>query len=197
MAGVHLFLTTAVLLLRRLKTSPLLIFLLSLHRSQASCNVTILLFYDETCDKCIKTDPSQLPYQDIFPRKSEVINFTWLKVNATSIKRSQVGVLSTLEFLEKHSTTVDGVIFIDVTPDSVAFTSLLNSLRILTVGLFQEQGGLRTEVTDISARLKCFTLPTYSLNGKTKRYILMLAKYFLARSPQGHVNFLLCGTINI
>ena len=154
MARVPLFLTTAVLLLLRLTTPPLLIFLLSLHRSQASCNVTILLFHDETCDGCIKTDPSQLPHQDIFPRKSEEINFTWLKVNATSIKRSQVGVFSTLEFLEKHSATVDGVIFIDVTPDSVAFTSLLKSLHILTVGLFQEKGGLRTEVTDISAPLK-------------------------------------------
>lgn len=157
MAGVALFLTNAVLPLLRLTTSPLRIFLLALHRSQASYNVTILLFYGETCDNCsIKTDPSQLPHQNIFPRKSEVINFRWLKVNATSIKRSQVGVLSTVEFLEKHSATADGVIFIDVTPDSVAFTSLLKSLHILTVGLFQEQGGFRTEVRDISAPLKWF-----------------------------------------
>ena len=172
MAGVALFLTNAVLPLLRLTTPPLIIFLLALHRSQASYNVTILLFYGETCDNCsIKTDPSQLPHQNIFPRKSEVINFRWLKVNATSIKRSQVGVLSTVEFLEKHSATADGVIFIDVTPDSVAFTSLLKSLHILTVGLFQEQGGFRTEVRDISAPLKWFNLPTYSLKGKTKRLI--------------------------
>ena len=173
MAEVALVLKKAVLLLLRLKTSPLLIYLLALHRSQASYNVTIMLVYHETCDECIKTDPSQLLHQDISPRKSEVINFTWLKVNATSIKRSQVGVLSALEFLEKHSATVDGVIFIDVTPDSVAFTSLLKSLHILTVGLFQEQGGFRTEVTDISAPLKCFNLTTYSLKDKTKSRVVL------------------------
>lgn len=127
MAGVALFLAKVVLLLLKLKTSPLLISLLALHRSQASYNVTILLFYDETCDECIKKEASQLFHQDIFPRKSEVINFRWVKVNATSINRSQVGVFSTLEFLEKHSATVDGAIFIDVTPDSVAFSSLLKS----------------------------------------------------------------------
>ena len=147
MVGVALFLAKVVLLLLKLKTSPLLISLLALHRSQASYNVTILLFYDETCDERIKKEASQLSHQDIFPRKSEVINFRWVKVNATSINRSQVGVFSTLEFLEKHSATVDGAIFIDVTPDSVAFSSLLKSLHVLTVGLFQEQGGFRTEVT--------------------------------------------------
>ena len=99
MAEVALFLTKAFLLLLRLKTSPLLICLLALHRSQASYNVTILLFYDEKCDECIKTDPSQLLHQDIFPRKSEVINFRWLKVNATSVERSQVELFNILEFL--------------------------------------------------------------------------------------------------
>lgn len=148
MAGVVLFLTNAVLVLLRLKTSPLLICLLALHRSQASYNVTILLLYDESCDECFRKDPSQLSHQDIFPRKSEVIDFRWFQVNATSINRSQVGVFNTLEFLEKLSATVAGVIFIDVTPDSVAFASLLKSLQILTVGLFQEQGVFRTEVTD-------------------------------------------------
>ena len=149
MAGVQLFLTKVALLLLKLKTSPLLISLLALHSSQACYNVTMLLFYDETLDECIKKDSSQLSRQDIFPRKFEAINFRWLKVNATSIKRGQVGVLNTLKFLEKHSATVDGVLFIDVTPDSVAFASLLKSLHIVTVGLFQEQGGFRTEVTDI------------------------------------------------
>lgn len=147
MVGVALFLAKVVLLLLKLKTSPLLISLLALHRSQARYNVTILLFYDETCDECIKKEASQLSHQNIFPRKSEVINFRWVKVNATSINRSQVGVFGTLEFLEKHSATVDGAIFIDVTPDSVAFSSLLKSLHVLTVGLFQEQGGFRTEET--------------------------------------------------
>ena len=156
MAGVALVLTKAVLLLLRLKTSPLLIYLLALHRSQASYNVTILLFYDETCDECTRKDQIQLSNQDIFPRKSELINFRWFKFNATNINRSQVGVFDTLEFLEKHAATVDGVIFIDVAPDSVAFTSLLKSLQILTVGLFQEQGDFRTEVTDIICASKVF-----------------------------------------
>jgi len=148
MVGVALFLAKVVLLLLKLKTSPLLISLLALHRSQASYNVTILLFYDETCDERIKKEASQLSHQDIFPRKSEVINFRWVKVNAPNIKRSQVGVFNTLEFLEKHSgPSVDRAIFIDVTPDSVAFSSLLKSLHVLTVGLFQEQGRFRTEET--------------------------------------------------
>jgi len=152
MAGVALLLTSkVVLLLLKLKSSPLLISLLALHRSEASFNVTTLLFYDETFDESIKNEGRQPSRRDIFPRKSEVINFRWVKVNATSIKRSQVGIISTLEFLEKHSATVDGAIFIEVTPDSIAFTSLLKSLHILTVGLFQEQEGFRTKVTDICA----------------------------------------------
>lgn len=163
MAGVVLFLTNAVLVLLRLKTSPLLICLLALHRSQASYNVTILLVYDEPCDECFRKDPSQLYHQDIFPRKSEVIDFRWFQVNATSTNRSQVGVFNTLEFLEKLSATVAGVIFIDVTPDSVAFASLLKSLQILTVGLFQEQGVFRTEVTDFFVYQKCFNLAAYIL----------------------------------
>jgi len=162
MVGVSLFLTTVVLLLLKLKTSLLLISVLALHPSEASFNVTILLFYDETLDECLKNEESQLSHRDI-SRKSEVMNFRWVKVNATSIKRSQLGILNTLEFLEKHSATVHGAIFIDVTSDSVAFTSLLKSLHILTVGLFQEQVGFRTEVTDIFAPQKCFNLPTYSL----------------------------------
>ena len=156
MAVIARVLTKAVLLLLRLKTSPLLIYLLALHRSQASYNVTILLFYDETCDECTRKDQIQLSNQDIFPRKSELINFRWLKFNATNINRSQVGVFDTLEFLEKDAATVDGVIFIDVAPDSVAFTSLLKSLQILTVGLFQEQRVFRTEVTDIICASKVF-----------------------------------------
>lgn len=156
MAGVALFLTKAVLFLLRLKTSPFLIYLLALHRSQASFNVSILLFYNETCHEYLEKEASQLFHQDIFPRKSEVINFRWSKVNATSIKRSQVGVFNTISFLEKHSLTVDGAIFIDVTHDSVAFTSLLESLHILTVGLFQDKGVFRTEVTDIICASKVF-----------------------------------------
>ena len=156
MAGITLFLTKAVLFLLKLKTTSFLIYLLALHRSQAIFNVSILLFYNETCrDECLEKG-SQLFHQDIFPRKSEVINFRWLKVNATNIKRSQVGVFRTLSFLEKHSLTVDGAIFIDITPESVAFTSLLKSLHILTVGLFQEQGVSRTEVTDIICASKVF-----------------------------------------
>lgn len=166
MAGVALFLTNAVLVLLRLKTSPLLICLLALHRSQASCNATILLFYDELCDECVGKDPSQLSHQDIFPRRSEVIDFRWFQVNATSINRSQVGVFNTLEFLEKLSATVAGVIFIDVTQDSVAFASLLKSLQILTVGLFQEQGVFRTKVTDFFAHQKCFNSASYILKRK-------------------------------
>ena len=166
MAGVALFLTNAVLVLLRLKTSPLLICLLALHRSQASCNATILLFYDELCDECFRKDPSQLSHQDIFPRRSEVIDFRWFQVNATSINRSQVGVFNTLEFLEKLSATVAGVIFIDVTQDSVAFASLLKSLQILTVGLFQEQGVFRTKVTDFFAHQKCFNSASYILKRK-------------------------------
>lgn len=149
MAGVVTFLTNTVALLLRCKTTSLLIYLLTFSLSQASYNVTILLFCNATCDGCVENDSHQLFHQDIFPRKSEVINFRWLQANTTSIERSQVGVLSALSFLEDHSMTVDGAIFIDITQDSVAFSSLLESLHILTVGLFQEQGVFRTEVTEI------------------------------------------------
>ncbi|KAL9962532.1 hypothetical protein ACROYT_G031640 [Oculina patagonica] len=145
MAKVFTFLKNTVALLLRCKTTSLLIYLLALRVSQASYNVTILLFYNATCDGCIENESHQLFHQNIFPRKSEVINFRWLQANATSIERSEVGVLSALSFLEDHSLTVDGAIFIDITQDSVAFSSLLESLHILTVGVFQEQEVFRTK----------------------------------------------------
>ena len=149
MAGVALFLAKVVLLLLKLKTSSFLspYWLYIVHKRATMwpycCFTTKLL------DECIiKKEASQLSHKDISPRKSEVINFRWVKVNAANIKRSQVGVFNTLEFLEKHSgARVDRAIFIDVTPDSVAFSSLLKSLHVFTVGLFQEQGGFRTEET--------------------------------------------------
>lgn len=132
--------------LRWLKATSLLIYLLILSASQASYNVTILLFCNATCDGRIGKDADQLLHQDLFPRKSSEINFRWLQVNMTSIERNEVGVLGALSFLENHSLTADGAIFMGITQDSVAFASLLESLHILTVGLFQEQGIFRTEV---------------------------------------------------
>lgn len=146
MAGVVCLLAYAVMLLLRFKTTSLLIYLLALSLSEASYNATILLFCNATCGE---RDADQLFHQDIFPRRSEVINFRWLKANAISIERGQVGVLNVLSFLENHSVTADGAIFVEVTQDSVALSSLLESLHILTIGLFQEQGVFKTEVTNI------------------------------------------------
>lgn len=150
-----MFVTNAVKPLRRLKATSLVIYLLTLSACQANYNVTILLFCNATCDGCVGKDADHLFYQDLFPRKSEVLNFRWLQVNMTSIERSEVGVLSALSFLENHSLTADGAIFIDITQDSVAFSSFLESLHILTVGLFQEQGIFRTEVKN-NLRVKAF-----------------------------------------
>ena len=99
----------------RLKTLSFLISVLAICYSQATYNATVLLFFNTFCDEYFHDEIEQMLRQDIFPRKSEVINLRWLKANVTGINRSQAGVLETLLFMENHSTTVEGAIFIDIT----------------------------------------------------------------------------------
>lgn len=146
MLKVVIFLANAVAYLFRFKTSSFLIYILAISCSQARYNVTILLFFNASCTECLENEADQMLHRDIFPRKSEVINFRWLIGNTTSFKHGHVGVQSALSVVENLSTSVDGAIFIDVTRDSIAFSSLLENSDILTVGLFQDQGTLRTQV---------------------------------------------------
>jgi len=97
------------------------------------------MFQHTYCDEHFHDEIEQLLRQDIFPRKSEVINLRWLRANVTGIDRSQAGVLESLLFVENHSRTVEGTIFIHITRERLALSSLLEDSNVLTVGLFQDQ----------------------------------------------------------
>ena len=120
---------------------------------RVSYNVTVLLLIDESSDKFAPNDLDQMLRNDTFPRKSEVINFIWLKANHTEIDRSQGGVLGALSFIQNHFTTVHGVIIIDITKEKLAFSSLLENVNILTTGLFQDDEILLTKVKVIHISL--------------------------------------------
>ena len=135
----------------KLNTTPFLISVLVFGLTQANYNVTILLFHDTLYNDSIDYLPAHHMFQrDIFPRKSKVINLTWLKTNIAQAERGKVGVLNALYFMEKHYDMVDGAIFLDVTRDSVVFSSLLEISGIPTVGVFQDQEVLLTQVTKIA-----------------------------------------------
>lgn len=123
-------------------------YVLAMCYSQARYNVTVLLFIDESSDKfASRNDLHQILHKDIFPRKSsEVINFRWLKANHTDLDRSQGGVLGALSFIQNHFTTVHGAIFVDITKERLAFSSLLGNVDILTIGLFEDDEILHTQV---------------------------------------------------
>ena len=130
----------------RLQTLSFLISMLAKCYSQANYNATVLLFFNTFCDEHFHDEKEQMLRQDIFPRKSEVINLRWLKANVTGIDRSQAGVLEVLLFIENHSRKVEGAIFFDITRERLALSSLLEDSNVLTVGLFQDQEVLRTQV---------------------------------------------------
>ena len=148
----------------RLKTLSFLISVLAVCYSQANYNATVLLFLNTSCDEHFHDEIEHMLRQDIFPRKSEAINLRWLKANVTGIDRSQAGVLEALLLMENHSRTVEGAIFFDITRERLALSSLLEDSNVVTVGLFQDQEVLRTQVNimDISGALgfphfgKCF-----------------------------------------
>ena len=115
----------------RFKTSSFLISVLAICYSQAAYNATVLLFFNTFCDEYFHDEIEQMLRQDILPRKSEVINLRWLKANVTGIDRSQTGVLEALLFMENHSTTVEGAIFIDIAREGLAFSSLLEDSNVV------------------------------------------------------------------
>ena len=123
-----------------------LISLLAICYSQSNYNATVLLFFNTFCDEHFHDEIEQMLRQDIFPRKSEVINLRWLKTNETGIDRSQDGTLEALLFMENHSRTVHRAIFVDITRERFAFSSLLEYSNVVTVGLFQDREILRTQV---------------------------------------------------
>ena len=117
-------------------------YVLAMCYSQARYNVTVLIFIDEFAPN----DLHQMLHKDIFPRKSEEINFRWLKANRTEIDRSQGGVLGALSFIQNRFTTVHGAIFVGITKERLAFSSLLENVNILTIGLLQDDEILHTQV---------------------------------------------------
>ena len=119
--------------------------MLAVRYSQASYNVTMLLFLNTSCDGNVHDEIHKLLRQEIFPPKSEVINFRWFKANVTGIDRRQAGVLEALSFVENHS-AADGAIFVDITRENLVFSSLLENSNILTAGLFQKEDILQTQV---------------------------------------------------
>ena len=168
-------------------------YVLAMCYSQARYNVTVLLFIDESSDKfASRNDLHQMLHKDIFSRKSEVINFTWLKANHTGLDRCQGGVLGALSFIQNHFTTVHGAIFVDITKEGLAFSSLLGNVDILTIGLFQEDEILHTQVKimHINDRnvVNLFSFP-YSRNYQFSLVQSSLAEYFRSSRRLGDLFF--------
>ena len=145
MAGDVICFAKTMTFLFKPKTISLLTYMLAVCYSQASYNVTVLLFLNASCDGKVHDETHKLLRQEIFPQKSEVVNFRWLKANVTGIDRRQAGVLETLSFIENHS-AAHGAIFVDITKETLVFSSLLENSDILTAGLFQKEGILQTRV---------------------------------------------------
>ena len=132
----------------KFKTILLLTYMLAIcYSAQASYNVTVLLFVNESYDQHFYDGLQQMLRQYIFSQKSGVIDFRLLKANVTGIDRGNAGVFESLAFTETLTSAVDGAIFVNIAKEELVFSSLLDAeFNILTVGLFQDEKIIQTQV---------------------------------------------------
>lgn len=146
MTGEDSLSSKAVIFRLKFKTIWFLIFSFTACCSQASHNVTVLLLFNTHCNQCFYEDAEKVLRQDIFSRSSELIHLKLLKANVSIINRSKSGVFKALSFIERNFDKIDGTVFVDATKEDLVFSSLLEDLNVLTVGLFQDEKLLQTQV---------------------------------------------------
>lgn len=135
----------------KFKTILLLTYMLAIcYSAQASYNVTVLLFVNESYDQHFYDGLQQMLRQDIFSQKSGVVDFRLLKANVTGVDRGNAGVFESLAFTETLTAAVDGAIFVNIAKEELVFSSLLDAeFNILTVGLFQDEKIIQTQESSV------------------------------------------------
>lgn len=132
----------------KFKTIWFLIFLFTACCSQTSHNVTVLILFNTHCNQYFYEEAEKVLRQDIFSRPSELIHLKLLKSNVSQIinRSKSGGVLEALSFIERNFDKIDGTVFVDATKEDLVFSSVLEDLNVLTVGLFQDEKLLQTQV---------------------------------------------------